>query len=116
MNVVLRASGDAVVIQPVKFLTPKEIRNIIQEDLNPKKAPGYDLITGRILKEMPRKDIVHLTKICSAIIRMGYFPVQWKVGQIIMIPIMSKIFGKALLKICCIPGCDYKSAGRVVPE
>jgi hypothetical protein len=43
------------IIQPIKLLTPKEIRNIIQEDLNPRKAPGYDLITGRILKEMPKK-------------------------------------------------------------
>jgi hypothetical protein len=46
------------ITQPIKFLTPKEIQNIIQ-DINPRKAPGYDLITGRILKEMPRKDIVH---------------------------------------------------------
>jgi hypothetical protein len=41
------------ITQPIKFLTPKEIQNIIQEDLNPRKAPGYDLITGRMLKEMP---------------------------------------------------------------
>jgi hypothetical protein len=39
------------IIKPIKFLTPKEIRNIIQEDLNPRKAPGFDLITGRILKK-----------------------------------------------------------------
>jgi hypothetical protein len=49
--------------QPIKFLTPKEIQNIIQEDLNPREAPGCDLITGRILKEMPRKVFVHLTSI-----------------------------------------------------
>jgi hypothetical protein len=65
--------------QPIKFCTPKEIQNIIQEDLNPRKAPGYDLITGTILK-------VHLTTICNALIRTGYFPVQWKVSPIIMIP------------------------------
>jgi hypothetical protein len=105
------------IIQPIKFLTLKEIRNIIQEDLSPRKAPGYDLITGRILKEMPTKGIVHLTTICNAIIRTGYFPVEWNLAQIIMIPkpgnpiedassyrpisllpIMSKIFEKALLK------------------
>jgi hypothetical protein len=39
------------ITQPIKFLTPKEIQNIVQEDLNPRKAPGYDLITERILKE-----------------------------------------------------------------
>jgi hypothetical protein len=66
---------------------------------------------------MPRKGVVHLTAICNAIIRMGYFSVQWKVVQIIMIPepgkpleetssyrpisllpIMSKIFEKPILK------------------
>jgi hypothetical protein len=69
---------------------------------------------------MPRKGIVHLTTICSAIIRTGYFPIEWKVAQIIMIlrpgkpleeastyrlssllPIMSKIFKKAMLNRSC---------------
>jgi hypothetical protein len=103
--------------QPVKFLAPKEIQNIIQEDLNPRKDAGYDLITGRTLKEMTIKSIIHLTTIWNPIIRTGYFPVQWKVAQIIMIPkhgksleeassyglisllpIMSRIFKKAMLK------------------
>jgi hypothetical protein len=66
---------------------------------------------------MPRKGIVHMTTICNEIIRTGYFPLQWKVTQIIMtpkpgkpleetssyrpislLPIMSKIFEKAILK------------------
>jgi hypothetical protein len=66
---------------------------------------------------VPRKGIAHLTTIYNTIIRMGYFPVQWKVAQIIMIPksgkplkeassnrpiillpIMSKIFKKTTLK------------------
>jgi hypothetical protein len=66
---------------------------------------------------MPRKGIVHLTSIRNYIIRTGYFSVQWKVAQIIMIPksgkpleevgsyrpiglpaITSKIFEKARLK------------------
>jgi hypothetical protein len=66
---------------------------------------------------MPRKCIVHLTTIFNAVIRTGYFPVQWKVAQITMIPkpgkpleeassyrrisllpTMSKVFEKAVLK------------------
>jgi hypothetical protein len=93
------------------------IYNIIKEDLNTTKAPGYDLITGIIFKEMPTEGTVHLTTIRNAIIRTGYFPDQWEVAQIIMIPkpgkpieeassyrpislllIMSKIFEKAMLK------------------
>jgi hypothetical protein len=72
---------------------------------------------GRMLKKMPGKCIVHLTTICNANVRTGYFPVPWKVAHIIMIPkpgkpleeassyrpirllpIMSKIFEKPMLK------------------
>lgn len=102
---------------PIKFFTPQEIHKIVQERINAKKAPGYDLITGRVLKELPRKGIVHLTAICNAILRTGHYPVQWKVAQIVMIkkpdkspdmvtsyrpvsllPVMSKIFEKGFLK------------------
>jgi hypothetical protein len=84
---------------------------MIQEDLKPRRVPRYDLITGRMLKEMPRKGIVHLTTVRNSINTKGYFPVQLKVAQIIMItkpgkplekvssyrptsifPIMSKFF------------------------
>jgi hypothetical protein len=50
------------------------------------QSSEYDLITGRILKEMPKKGIVHLTTIRNVIISTGYFPVQWKVAHIILIP------------------------------
>jgi hypothetical protein len=118
------------IIQPIKFFTPQEIQNIIH-DLNPRKAPGYDLITGRILREMPRKGIVHLTYICNSIIRTGYLPAQWKVPQIIMIPkpgkspeevvsyrptsllpIMSNIFEKAMLKRLC----PTLEENRILPD
>jgi hypothetical protein len=75
----------------MKFLAPKEIQNIIQADLNPSKAPGYDLITGTTVKEVPRKGTVHLATVCNAIIRRGYFPIQWKVAQTIMIPNPGKL-------------------------
>jgi hypothetical protein len=105
------------IIQQIKFFYPRKSKNIIEDDLNPKKAIGYDLITGRILKQMPRKRIVHLKSICDSIIITGYFPAQWKVVQIVMIlkpgillqevsscrttgllPVRGKIFEKAMLK------------------
>jgi hypothetical protein len=43
------------IIQPIKCLTLQEIQNIIQENDISKKAPGYVLIIGRILKEMSSK-------------------------------------------------------------
>jgi hypothetical protein len=100
-----------------KIIDIKKIQEIIQADLNTRKAQGYDLIAGKLLQEMPRKRIVHVTSICNSVIRTGYFPVQWKVAQIIMIPkpgkppkefiscrpisllpIMRKIFEKTELK------------------
>jgi hypothetical protein len=88
----------------------------------PKKAPGYDPITGRILKEMPRKGTAHLTRICSSIsIRTGYFLDQKQLAHFLtilepgkqldefnscraisLLPIMSKIFVKPVLKRLCL--------------
>lgn len=62
-----------------------EIRRIIRLEINPKKAPGFDLITGRILHELSTKCLKLLTMIYNAILRINYFPAQWKVAQIIMI-------------------------------
>jgi len=42
----------------IKFSTVKKVRSII---LNPKKAPGYDLITNYILQKLPVIRIYHQT-------------------------------------------------------
>lgn len=97
--------------------TKKEISSAITKYLNAKKAPGYDLITGRILKELPASGLLYLTQLFNAILRTGLFPPQWKVAQIIMIQkpnkdptdvksyrpisllsILSKLFEKLLLQ------------------
>jgi hypothetical protein len=44
---------------PIQCFSPGEIMETIQNNLNPKKAPGFDLITVRLLKEMPRKAICY---------------------------------------------------------
>lgn len=72
--------------RPIKPFTPNDVSKVIKYDLNGKKAPGYDLITGTVLKELPRKGIVLLTVIFNAILRLEYFPSQWKVSQIVVIP------------------------------
>lgn len=101
---------------PPKKFTVKEVQEIINNNLNPKKSPGYDLISGKILKKLPRKGILFLTQLFNAVLRTGHFPLQWKVGQIIVIqkpgkpindvksyrpisllPIVSKILEKLLL-------------------
>jgi potassium voltage-gated channel Eag-related subfamily H protein 8 len=101
----------------MKKIRINEVKNVIKYKINPKKAPGYDLITGKVLKELSQKGLRAITQIYNAIIRNEYFPCQWKVGQIIMIakpgknsddiasfspisllPILSKILEKILLQ------------------
>ena len=102
---------------PMKKIRINEVINVIKYKIHPKKAPGYDLITGKILQELSQKALKAITQIYNAIIRTEYFPCQWKVGQIIMIakpgktpeditsyrpisllPIISKILEKILLQ------------------
>jgi hypothetical protein len=55
-------------------ISPKEVERIIRQQIGPKKAPGYDLITGQILKRLPRKSIIKITHIINATLRMRYIP------------------------------------------
>ena len=100
---------------PPRPFTPAEVWREIRST-NPHKAPGYDLITGKILKALPRKAIVLLTIIYNSILRLGHFPLQWKYALVIMIakpgkppqqtnayrpisllPLLSKIFERLLI-------------------
>jgi hypothetical protein len=40
----------------------------------PKNSPGYDLITGQILKELPIIGMKYLTQLFNAILLLNYFP------------------------------------------
>lgn len=101
----------------VPSVSLKEVIKEIKHNINPKKAPGFDLITGEILRQLPRKALVKLTHIINAVIRLKYVPALWKVAEIVMVPkpgkpphvassyrpisllpIMSKLFEKLLLK------------------
>lgn len=68
-----------------KFVTLKELAYMIKIKLISMKAPDYDLITGRLNKELPRKELVLLTVIFNALLGVGYFSTQWKVSDIILI-------------------------------
>jgi hypothetical protein len=86
-------------------------------NLNPKKSSGYDLIAGKIIKQLPIIGIKYLTQLFNAVLLKGYFLVQWKVAQVILVlkpgkppneltscepisflPIVSKVCEKLLLK------------------
>lgn len=107
-------------LQEEENIMPVTVEEVIKEikyNLNPRKAPGFDLITGQILKQLPRKAIVKLTYLINAAIRLKYIPSLWKVAEIVMIPkpgkpphitssyrpisllpTMSKLFEKLLLR------------------
>jgi len=104
---------ESEIISPV---TPKEVETEIK-NINGKKAPGYELITGELLKKLPHKAIVKLTNIINASFRLKYVPSAWKVSEVIMImkpgkspneiasyrpisllPVMSKVYEKLLIK------------------
>lgn len=102
---------------PIQCFSPNEVKKGIETELHPKKCPGYDLITAKVLLELPRKAIVFITTLFNCVLRTSYYPAQWKVSQIIMIPkpgkpphevtsyrpisllpILSKLFEKLFLK------------------
>lgn len=70
---------------PIKKFSITEIKNGIRV-MNPKKSPGYDLITANVLKQLNETAIRLITQIFNAIMRLGCFPDTWKVAQIIVIP------------------------------
>jgi hypothetical protein len=101
------------VIYPI---SPKEVERTIRQQISPKRAPGYDLITGQILKKLPRKAIIKITHILNATFRMIYIPRISKIAEVLtilkpgkppnkvdsyrpiaLLPIMSKPFEKLLL-------------------
>lgn len=101
----------------IKPVTPKEVAQEIKINIKPKKAPGYDLITGEVLRNLSSKAILKLTAIINASFRLRYVPNLWKVAEVIMIakpgkplheansyrpisllPTMSKVFEKLFLK------------------
>jgi len=103
---------------PMKKIRINEVKHVIHIKSIKKSFPGYDLITGKILKEPSQKGLRAKTQIYNAILQTEYFPRQWKVGQIIMIvkpekhpnditsyrpisllPILSKILEIILLQL-----------------
>jgi len=54
--------------------------------LKPKKAPGGDQITPKMLIELPNSAIEVICKLFNGIITLGYYPKKWKKSIIIMIP------------------------------
>lgn len=106
---------------PVVFRS-NDISKIIKEHLNPKKSAGCDLITPKMIIELPYCAVCSITQLFNAINKLGYFPGRWKKSIIIMIPkpgkdhtvpssyrpisllsCLSKLFEKCLLSLTITP-------------
>ena len=102
---------------PIRTTSIAEVKALIQHHTHPHKAPGHDLLTGTVLKELSPKDYRAITQIYNAVLRLRYFPRDWKMGHIIMIakpgknpndvtsyrpisllPLPSKVLEKILLR------------------
>jgi len=98
-------------------VTPKEIINETKTNTDPKIFPGFDLTTGEILRQLPKKAIVKLTYLYDAAFRLIYVPSYWETAEVIMVlktgkpateaasyrpisllPLLSKLFEKLLVK------------------
>jgi len=69
---------------PITPFEPCEVAEVIVRQSN-NKAPGHDVICNATLKALPRQAILYITLVFNAIVRLQYFPYQWKLGIISMI-------------------------------
>ncbi|KAL4104848.1 hypothetical protein QTP88_020124 [Uroleucon formosanum] len=83
---------------PTKPISPGEISSIIKK-LPIGKAPGYDLITNKVLKNVSKKGILLLTFIYNSMLRLSYFPAIWKIAVVILILKVGKLKKKGYLRI-----------------
>lgn len=74
---------------PVKHTSTYEIKCLMQK-LKVGKSPEYELITNKVLKNLPYKPIVLITYIFNAMLRFSYFPLIWKLSTKILIPKPNK--------------------------
>lgn len=71
--------------EKIKYFTLFEVVKVIDDNLNPKKAPGYEGICSKIFKELQRKAIIHFMHIYIDISHTKYVSEQWRREQVIML-------------------------------
>lgn len=79
MSVINNYNFASGLIKPVR---PFEIRKTLTR-LKSRKSPSHDAIHNALLKNLPQKAIVYITKIFNGCFVLGYFPKIWKNAKII---------------------------------
>ena len=69
--------------------TMKELMPVIKR-LHPHKAPGLDNITAKMIQELPPSGLTILLYILNATLRLEYWPKNYKIARVIMVPKPAK--------------------------
>lgn len=112
-------------IKDINYLPDMQIENFSEQEISDeikyktkvKKAPGFDQISGIILKNLPSSAIRMLKKIFNAVITLRHIPSSWKKAEIIvllkpgkppadpgsyrpisLLPLIGKLFEKLFIK------------------
>jgi hypothetical protein len=87
----------------LKVFTLRELKDVIKT-LNQTKAQGHDLITAKMLKELPQ-GLINLMYIFNVILRLEYWPRSLKFAQMVMRPKPGKtpMDGSSYLLISLLP-------------
>ncbi|GBO13238.1 putative RNA-directed DNA polymerase from transposon X-element [Araneus ventricosus] len=72
-------------INDLEPIRAQEVADFINK-LKSNKAPGLDLITNRMLKNLPLKFILYITLILNLMLERCYFPQCWKTAVVVPIP------------------------------
>ncbi|GFU09610.1 probable RNA-directed DNA polymerase from transposon X-element [Trichonephila clavipes] len=73
-------------VQEIEPTTPTEVLSYVQR-LKPRKSPGLDQISNRMLKNLPLKFLLFITLLINQLFKNNYFPNSWKTA--VVIPILK---------------------------
>lgn len=71
-------------INGIKHVSPREVAEQLDR-LVPKKSPGPDKITPDMLRELPVRGIIYLTRLFNISLQLKYVPKPFKKADVIMI-------------------------------
>ncbi|GFW54607.1 probable RNA-directed DNA polymerase from transposon X-element [Trichonephila clavipes] len=71
-------------VQEIEPTTPTEVLTYVQR-IKPKKSPGLDQISNRMIKNLPLKFLFFITLLINQLFKNNYFPDYWKTAAVIPI-------------------------------
>ncbi|GFV25534.1 RNA-directed DNA polymerase from mobile element jockey [Trichonephila clavipes] len=77
---------DSPTCMDLEKTSSSEMQGFIK-NLKPNKSPGIDLITNRILKNLPTKFIIFIALLFNMLLENCYFPKSWRMA--VVIPILK---------------------------